>query len=226
VVLLQAIGAVLPAALAIALSPFPVIGIVLILAGPHGRLSGPLFTLGWLVGLSVVSAVVAVVFGGADDPDSTSSAVADWGRVLVGAALIVVGVRKWRARPRPGDAVAAPTWMASLDAATPGKAFVLGGVLAGANPKNFVLAAAAAVSVVEAGVHGAELVVAVVAFVLVGSCTVAGAVVIRVVGGRWGVSLLDDVRTFMVANSAVITVFVLLILGSKVLGDGLIGLGR
>jgi threonine/homoserine/homoserine lactone efflux protein len=226
VVLLQAIGAVLPAALAIALSPFPVIGIVLILAGPHGRLSGPLFTLGWLVGLSVVSAVVAVVFGGADDPDSTSSAVADWGRVLVGAALIVVGVRKWRARPRPGDAVAAPTWMASLDAATPGKAFVLGGVLAGANPKNFVLAAAAAVSVVEAGEHGAELVAAVVAFVLVGSCTVAGAVVIRVVGGRWGVSLLDDVRTFMVANSAVITVFVLLILGSKVLGDGLIGLGR
>jgi threonine/homoserine/homoserine lactone efflux protein len=226
VVLLQAIGAVLPAALAIALSPFPVIGIVLILAGPHGRVSGPLFTLGWVVGLSVVTAVVAVVFGGADDPDSTSSAIADWGRVLVGAALIVLGVRKWRTRPRPGDVVAEPTWMASLDAARPGKAFVLGGVLSGANPKHFVLAAAAAVSVVEAEVHGAELVVAVVVFVLVGSFTVAGAVVIRAVGGRWGVSLLDDVRTFMVANSTVIVVFVLLILGAKVLGDGLIGLGR
>ncbi len=38
--------------------------------------------------------------------------------------------------------VAAPTWMASLDSATPGKALVLGALLSGANPKNFVLAAA------------------------------------------------------------------------------------
>lgn len=224
--LLQAIGTVLPAALAIALSPFPVIGIVLVLAGPHGRLNGPLFTLGWLVGLSVVTAVVAIVFGGADDPDSTSSAIADWGRVLAGAALVGLGIRKWWHRPRPGDVVDAPTWMASLDTAGPGKALMLGALLAGANPKNFVLAAAAATSVVETGVHGTQLVVAVVVFVAVGSCTVVGAVVVRLLGGQRGESLLDSVREFMVANSTAITVFVLLILGAKVLGDGLVGLGR
>ncbi len=224
--LLQAIGTVLPAALAIALSPFPVIGIVLVLAGPHGRLNGALFTLGWLVGLSVVTAVVAIVFGGADDADSTSSAIADWGRVLAGATLVGLGIRKWWRRPRPGEVVDAPTWMASLDAAGPGKALMLGALLAGANPKNFVLAAAAATSVVETGVHGTQLVVAVVVFVAVGSCTVVGAVVVRLLGGQRGVSLLDSVREFMVANSTVITVFVLLILGAKVLGDGLIGLGR
>ena len=189
-------------------------------------LNGPLFAAGWLVGLSVVTALVVVVFGGADDPDSTSSAIADWGRVLVGAALIVLGVRKWRARPRPDEVIVVPSWMASLDAATPWKALVLGALLSGANPKNFVLAAAAATSMVEAGVHGSDLIVAVVVFVLVGSFTVFGAVMIRLVGGRWGVSLLDSVREFMVANSAVITVFVLMILGAKVLGDGLIGLGR
>ncbi len=49
---------------------------------------------------------------------------------------------------------------------------------------------------------------------------------VRLLGGQRGVSLLDSVREFMVANSTVITVFVLLILGAKVLGDGLIGLGR
>jgi threonine/homoserine/homoserine lactone efflux protein len=225
-VLLQAIGAGLPAALAIALSPFPVIGVVLILAGPHGRVNGPLFAAGWLVGLSVVTGFTVVVFGSADDPNSTSSAIADWGRVLAGAALIVVGVRKWWARPRPDDVIAVPTWMASLDAATPGKALVLGALLSGANPKNLVLAASAATSMVEAGTHGTDLIVAVAVFVLVGSFTVVGAVVVRLVGGRWGESLLDSVRTFMVANSTVITVLVLVILGAKVLGDGLIGLGR
>ena len=116
--------------------------------------------------------------------------------------------------------------MASLDSATPGKALVLGALLSGANPKNFVLAAAAATSMVEAGVHGSDLVVAVVVFVLVGSITVVGAVVVRLVWGQRGESLLESVREFMVANSAVITVFILLILGAKVLGDGLIGLGR
>ena len=116
--------------------------------------------------------------------------------------------------------------MASLDSATAGKALVLGALLSGANPKNFVLAAAAATSKVEAGVHGTDLVVAVVVFVLVGSFTVVGAVVVNLVGGRRGESLLDNVRDFMVANSAVIAVFILLILGAKVLGDGLIGLGR
>ena len=224
--LLQAIGAGLPAALAIALSPFPVIGIVLLLAGPHGRLNGPLFAVGWLVGLSVVTALVVVLFSGADDPDSTSSAIADWGRVLVGAVLIVLGVRKWQARPRPGEVFAVPTWMASLDAATPAKALLLGALSSGANPKNFVLAAAAATSMVEAGAHDTDLVISVVVFVLVGSFTVIGAVVIHWFGGTWGVSLLDAVRQFMVTNSAVITVFILLILGAKVLGDGLIGLGR
>ena len=74
--------------------------------------------------------------------------------------------------------------------------------------------------------HGADLVLAVVVFVLVGSSTVVGAVVVRLVGGRWGESGLEGVRQFMVANSTVITVLVLLILGAKVLGDGLIGLGR
>jgi threonine/homoserine/homoserine lactone efflux protein len=225
-VLLQAIGAGLPAALAIALSPFPVIGIVLILAGPRGRVNGPLFATGWVAALAAVAAMTVAVFGGADDPDSTSSALADWGKVLAGAALIVLGLRTWRSRPQPDDEVETPKWMASLDTATPAKALGLGALLAGANPKNLVLTAAAATSIVEAGAEGGDLVVAVVVFVLVSSATVIGAVVARLFGGRRGLAALDGVRRFMVDNSAAITVVILLILGAKVLGDGLTGLGR
>ncbi|MFD7782037.1 hypothetical protein ACFV4Q_02875 [Streptomyces nojiriensis] len=46
------------------------------------------------------------------------------------------------------------------------------------------------------------------------------------VGGQRATSFLDSVRQFMVANSTVITVIVLLLLGASVLGDGLSGLGR
>ena len=224
--LLQSIGAALPAALAVALSPFPVIGIVLILAGRNGRRNGPLFATGWVVGLTVVAVLVVVVFSGADDPDSTSSAIADWSRVVVGAALIILGVRKWWRRPRPGEVVDVPTWMGSLNDATAGKALLLGALLSGANPKNFVLTAAAATSMVEAGAHGSDLVVAVIVFVLVGSVTVVGAVLVHLLGGQRGTSLLDAVRQFMIANSTVITVVVMIILGANVLGAGLTGIGR
>lgn len=224
--LIRAIGSSLPFALAVALSPFPVIGVVLIVAGRQGRRNGPLFAAGWVAGLATVAAVGVLVFAGADDPDSTSSAIADWLRVFAGAGFIAVGVRKWWTRPRAGDELAVPTWMASLDDATPGRALLLGVLLSGANPKNIVLTASAATAMVEAGAHGADLVVAVAVFVLVGSCTVLGAVMVHVVGGTGAASFLDAVRQFMVANNTVIVVLVLLILGVTVLGDGLAGLGR
>ena len=222
----QAIGTTLPFALAVALSPFPVIGIVLILAGARGRRNGPLFAVGWVLGLAAVSVVVVLLLGGADDPDTSSSAVADWGRVVAGLALMGLGVRKWWTRPRAGEQVATPAWMASLQDASPGRALGLGLLLSGANPKNAVLTASAVTAVIETDAHGAELAWAVVVFVLVGSCTVLGAVVVSLVGGARASAFLDGVREFMVTHSAVIMMLVLLILGASVLGGGLEGLGR
>lgn len=225
-VLIQAIGAMLPAALAVALSPFPLIGIVLILSGAHGRRNGLMFAVGWVIGLAIAATLVVVVFSGADDSDSTSSAIADWGRVLAGGALIVLGVRKWCKRPRKDEQAQPPRWMASLEDATTGRALLLGALLSGANPKNLVLTASAATSIVEAGAHDVALGVGVALFVLIASCTVLGAVGIHFAGGQRATEFLDGVRQFMVTNSTVITVIVLLLLGASVLGDGLSGLGR
>ncbi|GLV86971.1 hypothetical protein Slala03_66600 [Streptomyces lavendulae subsp. lavendulae] len=188
----QAMGALLPAALAVALSPFPLIAIVLILSGAHGRRNGPLFAAGWITGL----------------------------------AIVVLGVRKWWKRPRAGERTEPPRWMASLDGATAGRALLLGVLLSGANPKNLVLTTSATASVVEAGAHDVGLVAAVAVYVLIASCTVLGAVGIHLAGGERAASFLEGVRRFMVANSTVITVIVLLLLGASVLGDGLSGLGR
>ncbi|MFF3886096.1 GAP family protein [Streptomyces sp. NPDC001914] len=222
----QAMGAMLPAALAVALSPFPLIGIILILSGAHGRRNGLLFAAGWITGLTIAATLIALLFGGADDPDSTSSAVADWGRVLAGGALIVLGVRTWWKRPRAGEQTEQPRWMASLDDATAPRALLLGALLSGANPKNLVLTASATTSIVEAGAHDVGLVVAVTVYVLIASCTVLGTVGLHLVGGRRAASVLDGIRQFMVTNSTVITVIVLLLLGAKILGDGLSGLDR
>jgi hypothetical protein len=70
------------------------------------------------------------------------------------------------------------------------------------------------------------LAAAIIAFVPVGSVTVGGAVVLNFLGGTRGAAVLENMRIFMVDNSTAITVVILLILGAKVLGDGLTGLGR
>ncbi|WP_327071814.1 GAP family protein [Kitasatospora sp. NBC_01302] len=141
-------------AAAVALSPFPLIGVVLILTGDRAERNGALFAGGWIAGLAIVATAVVTLFSGAYDPDSTSSAIADCGRVVVGAGLIVLGVRTWLSRPREGDEAQEPGWMTSLDLASARRALVLGPLLSGTNPKNFVLTASAASSIAEAGKQG------------------------------------------------------------------------
>lgn len=138
----------------------------------------------------------------------------------------MLGVRTWWRRPRDGEQADEPRWTASLEDATAGRSLLLGALLSGANPKNLVLTGSATTAIVEAGAHDVDLVAAVAVYVLVASCAVLGSVALQLGGGRRAASFLDTVGEFMVTNSTVITVIVLLLLGAGVLGDGLSGLDR
>ncbi|MFZ0378668.1 MAG: GAP family protein [Solirubrobacteraceae bacterium] len=61
----QAIGQVLPYAVGVALSPVPIIAVVLMLATPQGRINGPAFLAGWIVGIAVLGRIVLLVASGA-----------------------------------------------------------------------------------------------------------------------------------------------------------------
>ena len=60
----DAIGDLLPSALAVALSPIPIVAIVLVLGAPHARTAGPAFAIGWIAGLLAVSVVVVLLGDG------------------------------------------------------------------------------------------------------------------------------------------------------------------
>ena len=74
----QAIGDLLPAAAAVALSPIPIVAVVLVLDSPRARVNGPAFAPGWVAGLAVVSVLVVLVAGEASDPDSDVAAGVNW----------------------------------------------------------------------------------------------------------------------------------------------------
>lgn len=223
--ILPAIGQVLPAAIAIALSPFPVIAVVLVLATPDAKRNGVAFAGGWLVGLGALTAITLLLVGGVDgQAESSSSTVIAWLRVIAGSGLILLGVQKVRNRPRGGEDTPPPKWMAGITSMEPSGALRLGLLLGGVNPKNIALAFAASSSIAEISDGRTSSIVAGVVFVLLSSVVVVGAVVVRVTMEERSAALLDGVRRFMVDNNAVITMVVLVALGAMVLGDGLTAL--
>ncbi len=60
----QAIGGSLPLAVGIALSPIPIIAVVLMLTSRRARVNGPVFVLGWLLGLGIVGVIVLSLAAG------------------------------------------------------------------------------------------------------------------------------------------------------------------
>ena len=116
----QAIGSSLPLAVGVALSPIPIIAVVLMLTSRRARSNGPAFVIGWLIGLAVIGAIVLSVAGPAGASKSGSPATwVSWVKIVLGAALLLVAVRQFRSRPKDSDEAALPKWMASIDTMKP-----------------------------------------------------------------------------------------------------------
>lgn len=113
----NAIGQVLSFGVGVAISPVPIIDVVLMLGTPRARSNGPAFLLGWLVGLAAVGTVVLLVSSGASASDE--GAPATWVSVLkivLGVLLVLVAARQFRGRPRGEQEGELPKWMQSIDA--------------------------------------------------------------------------------------------------------------
>src|SRR4051794_2515857 len=111
----EAIGQVLSFGVGVALSPIPIIGVVLMLGTPRARSNGPAFILGWIVGLAAVGTVVLLISSGADA--SEQGQPADWVNVLklvLGILVLLVALRQWRGRPHAGEQAEVPKWMHTI----------------------------------------------------------------------------------------------------------------
>jgi Sap, sulfolipid-1-addressing protein len=220
----EAIGQVLPLAVGVALSPVPIIAVVLMLVTPRARVNGPAFVVGWLLGLGTVGAIVLLL---ADPAGASSDAEpATWVNVLklvLGVLTLLVSLRQWRGRPRGDDEPATPKWMGAVEGFSPGKALAAGAALGGANPKNLLLEIAAATSIAAAGIDGGEQAVAYLVFALLGTAGVAAPVLIYFALGDRAGPILAGLKRWMGRNNAVITAVLLLVIGAKLVGDAIAG---
>ena len=223
----EGIGAVLTYAIGVAISPVPIIAVILMLFSARARVNGPMFMAGWVVALGVVSAVAyAACDAGDAATDSTASDTVSWGQIAVGVFFLLLAARQWRNRPAPGAEPEMPKWMAGIDTFSPAKAFTLGLLLAGVNPKNLLLSAGAGAALAQIGPTTTDAIVSWIVFVVVGSITIAGPVVYYLVGGDRARAALDSTKDRLALHNAAVMTVLFLLFGAKLIGEGLPVLGR
>ena len=220
----EAIGQILPTAVGVAISPLPIVAVVLMLVTPRGRVNGPAFVSGWIVGLAIVGALVLGAAGGADASDDGEPAT--WVSVLelvLGMLALLIAVKQFRGRPQAGEAPETPKWMRALDAFSPVKAAGAGVVMSSINPKNLLLAVAGAAAIAQTGIDSGEQAIAYAVFVAIATVGVGLPVAIAFVLGDRSRELLDHLKSWLSRNNGVIMAVLMIVIGAKLIGDAISG---
>jgi threonine/homoserine/homoserine lactone efflux protein len=221
----QAIGEIIFHAVGVALSPFPLIAVVIVLAGPRSRANGVAFTLGFVVAVAAALAGLTAVFvTSRARTHNHASQWTMWVRVAIGILLIALAVHQFR-RSRRGDPEPAPAaWLRKLEEFGPIRCVGLAAVLALADPKNISQLAAGALALAGDSGKTGERVVAGVVFVLLASLCVTVPAAVHLAGGDTAAATLNRWKDWMVRNDKAVIAVLLLILGAKSLGEGIGGL--
>lgn len=216
------IGELLPYVVGVALSPIPIIAVILTLFSSRGKSASIGFLVGWMLGLAGIVTIVALLSGliprGEDDGPSVW---VGWLKIALGLVLLVIAVRNWQARPEPGEEPDMPAWMASVDSLGFGGALKLGVVLTLLNPKVIVMCITVGVGLGAAGLPPGTTAVLVAVFVVLSSVTVGAPVVANLVAAERLHGPLTALRGWLARENHTIMAVLFLVLGANAIGDGL-----
>jgi Sap, sulfolipid-1-addressing protein len=220
----EAIGQLLPFAVGVALSPMPVVAMVLMLMTPQARANGVTFVLGWMLGIGAAGTILLALAGPADASDEGAPADwVNWLKLLLGALLLLVATKEWRARPAADAEPPMPKWMGALAGLTPVKAGGIAILLGTINPKNLLFIVGGAAAVAQTGISGGDQAVAWLVFTLIATLGVAAPLVIYFAMGDRASAILAGIRLWMVRNNTAIMAVLCLIVGVKLIGDAITG---
>ncbi|PKW07791.1 Threonine/homoserine/homoserine lactone efflux protein [Streptomyces sp. 1222.5] len=218
----QVLGDVLGLAAGVAVSPLPIIALIIVLATPHGRVNGLVFTAGWVVGLSVLGGVMLAI-GGQGDAESDGQPAVWVGalKLALGLALALFGVKLWRHRPADATQARLPAWMATIDRFTPVKIFLLALLLSAGNLKNAPLTIAAAASISSSGLPVGQQIAALAIFVVIASLGLLAPLVVYLVMRERARGTLGNWKEWAARHNTAVMAVLFFVFGLKLLGDGI-----
>ena len=218
----QALGALLPIAVAVAFSSVPLTVTILILLSPNrGRAALP-FLIGWVIGVAAVITLSAVGVAALSQPlqrgRDTAVAVLE---IVLGVALIVLAVIYLRRRPQ--NSTGLPRWLAAVESFGPLVSFAIA-VLLGFRPKGLLLGVAAGLALSSASVRFDEAVLLIMIYTVIATSTVVVPIVASFVAPQRMEPKLISARDWLSANGRILTSTMMFMIGFVIVGVGLTNL--
>jgi len=214
------IGAILPSAFGIALSPVVIVATVLGLASHRAQRNLAAFVVGWAVGVAAVVVAVTLLASiiPASDPDLTWI-TAGVVVIVLGGVLFLLAFGELRARTSAaGNGL--PEWTGAIGDVTPVHAGLFGLFHAVANPKNLILGIAGGVIVGVSELAIVPLVIVIAIFVVIAVSTVLIVLIATLVAAQQTAAAIDGARAWLVAHGSALVAAVLFIVGISLVGQG------
>lgn len=201
-------------AVGVALSPLPILAVLLVLGGRRPVVHGGAFWLGWMIGIAVptIAFVVVAERAHAIDDQLTAIAVAE---IVIGAVFLALATRL--AFGRPTDRSGSPSWLDALDSSGPLRVAGLALLLSSGNPKNLALMLTAAVAIVQDG----QLALGTVGFIALAVSTISLLVAGYTAFSSRSGPTLARLRDAVARNDRRLATLVGLVIGTFFVADGL-----
>ena len=216
------IGDLLPLAIAVTISPVPIIAEILLLFTKKPVTNAASYLIGFTIGVAGLLGLLVAIAGTVDlSPGSGPSRGASILRLVLGAFLLMAARRRFRDRPKPGEDAAMPKWMDGIAAFAPGKSLAVGVAIGALNPKNVVVGLAAALSIASAGLSTGQQIGAVAVYAVVAILGVAAPLVVTLAMRDKAQEVLDGWRSWLGRNNGVVLAVLFLIFGVVLIGKGI-----
>lgn len=217
------LGALLPLAIAVTISPIPIIAEILLLFTKKPVANAGAYLAGFIVGIAVVLGILVVVANVINLSKSGPSKGAGTVQILLGVLLLVAAVRRFRSRPEPGEVAQTPKWMNGIAGFTPGRSLGIGAAIGAANPKNIAVGVAAAVTVSAASLSAGQTTISIVAYVVVAALGVAAPLMVTISFRDRAQLILNGWKTWLGQNNAAVMAVLFLVFAVILIGKGVAG---
>jgi hypothetical protein len=213
----QALGGLIPIAVAVAFSSVPITVTILILLSPNRNRAALPFLVGWVTG--VVAVIIFSALGASTLPEpprrgaDTTTAVLE---IIIGAALMVLGVVNLRRGERRG----LPGWLSTVDSFGALASFGVA-VLLDFRPKGLLLGIAAGLALHAASVRPSQVGVLIFIYTVIATSTVVVPIAASLMAPRKMEPKLIAARDWLARNGRTLTSSVMFMIGVVILGAGL-----
>lgn len=209
--------------MAIALSPVPMVCIVLVLMSTRPVRAGLSFAAGWLGALAIAIGIVAGFTDAvAEDNEEAARNGVDLVQLGIGVLFAILAVRFWRRRPEPGAPPPRPAVVERIVTLSAPALVLTGAAAVVANVKNLPLVLGAGGYIGGAGLGPGAVIGAAAVFVTAASLTVlVPLLAVVVIGAENSTPTLKALETWLLTNLNTITIVLLLVLAAVMTGNGL-----